>query len=159
MWQALGHLFGYEAEETEEQKITRERRHERLSVSSESEREDLLSELVSAISDLEAFILRNQQLNNSGPSPDLDTTTTTALRMSSTEESKSLVLNDDLPEVTRVCDAIDRCWTHGLRKIGEGSDDSVKMFGVLKWTCARVEARTRDQDSKLELYGMLSCVI
>lgn len=75
---------------------------------------------------------------------------TTAL-MASTDERRALLLTDAQAVVTLLCLQLDRCARHGLRPLeseGELEGDesaTVKFFGVVKWTCTRVEALRQAQ--------------
>ncbi|KAJ0408706.1 hypothetical protein P43SY_001930 [Pythium insidiosum] len=68
-----------------------------------------------------------------------------AVLMESTDDCKQLLLNDDVAVVNQVCAALDRCVTHGLRAVESDESDTVKFFGVVKWTCTRVAALRQQQ--------------
>ncbi|GLD98790.1 hypothetical protein PINS_up007508 [Pythium insidiosum] len=83
--------------------------------------------------------------DSSSSSSHHDDTATAAAMMESTDDSKQLLLNDDVAVVNQVCTALDRCMTHGLRAVESDESDTVKFFGVVKWTCTRVAALRQKQ--------------
>ncbi|TMW66547.1 hypothetical protein Poli38472_004312 [Pythium oligandrum] len=65
--------------------------------------------------------------------------------MESTDDQKQLLLNDDIGVVNVLCTTLDRCVNHGLRAVESDVTDTVKFFGVVKWTCTRVDAIRQKQ--------------
>lgn len=127
MFSRIGAYFtGEEEVETEEQRYNRERRQAKLRLLSENQRRVLLDSLKNSINDFMKMVADAQ--NSAGKTA----------TMESTDDAKTLVLNDDMEIVSKVCENIDRCCCHGLRHV-EGEDETfVKFFGLLKWTCARL---------------------
>jgi hypothetical protein len=68
-----------------------------------------------------------------------------AAMMESTDDQKRLILNDELAVVNTLSNNIDRCLSHGLRPVENDEENTVKFFGLAKWTCTRVEALRQKQ--------------
>jgi len=125
----LGGQQGELAEETEDQRLHRERRQAKLQLLSRSQRSVILEDLKTSVAQVFQVVVESKK-----NSADLSTT------MPSTDDRKVLVLNDDIPAVSKLCTNIDRCFTHGLRRVENDEQQSVKFFGLLKWTCTRLGA-------------------
>ncbi|KAF0682851.1 Aste57867_25038 [Aphanomyces stellatus] len=136
LWRQLSTYLGGPAdvEETEEQKFNRERRQAKLRLLSRSQRGVILDDLKTSVSDVLQLVLENQKL--------VQQSQLASATMESTDDKnkKALILNDDTPAVSKLCANLDRCFSHGLRRVENDDQQSVKFFGLLKWTCTRLGA-------------------
>ena len=121
------YLYG-PIEETDEERYVRERRVAKLKILSQAQRTALLEDLRTQLVDFASIVIEKQN------------SLTKSSTMSSTDDAKILMLNDEMNIVTKVCDVIDKCCSHGLRHVEGEKDAHVKFFGLLKWTCARLAA-------------------
>ncbi|OQR84772.1 hypothetical protein ACHHYP_12974 [Achlya hypogyna] len=123
-----------EVEETEEQRFQRERRQAKLRMLSRSQRGVILDDLKASVTEVLTLLAENQKAVNQA--------TMASATMASVDDNntKVLILNDDIPAVTKLCANLDRCFSHGLRRVENDEAQSVKFFGLLKWTCTRLGA-------------------
>ncbi|RHZ27406.1 hypothetical protein DYB37_006932 [Aphanomyces astaci] len=137
LWRQLSAYWGVpsDVEETEEQKFNRERRQAKLRLLSRSQRGVMLDDLKSSVAEVLQLVVQQQQV--------AQTHAASSATMESTDDDKHkkpLLLNDDLPAVSKLCATLDRCFSHGLRRVENDDQQSVKFFGLLKWTCTRLGA-------------------
>lgn len=143
-------LLGEPEEETEEQRAALQRLRERRQLQAKSQRAVLLEDLELAVQALALFVDAKGGAERSKPDD-------SGARSS---VSGGLLLNDELTVVNLLCLHIDRCVRHGLRPLESddvvattsangddeaGDQDTVKFFGVVKWTCTRVESLRQRQ--------------
>lgn len=152
-------VIGEPTPETEDEKLLRLRNHSKLQLLAKSQRAVILEDLERAIQSIRHFLQCTRRTPTSstssrgGPSVgaqqlqpmDRDASHQEALfrtaLMEATDEGEHLLLTDDLVVVNALCMHLDRCMAHGLRRIeSDESGATVKFFGVVKWTCTRVEA-------------------
>ncbi|CAK4643038.1 hypothetical protein LEN26_003636 [Aphanomyces euteiches] len=134
LWRQLSSYLGSpaEVEETPEQKLNRERRQAKLRLLSRSQRGVILDDLKASVAEVLQLVLDHQKQASSIVSATMESTDDT--------HNKVLILNDDLPPVSKLCANLDRCFSHGLRRVENDDQQSVKFFGLLKWTCTRLGA-------------------
>lgn len=152
-------VVGDPTPETEDERLMRLRNHSKLQLVAKSQRAVILEDLERAIRALRHFLQTSRHATTSNSSDAQqqqqhrtdcgDGTSTehsgTAL-MESTDDCKQLLLTDELAIVNALCTHLDRCMTHGLRHVeSDESGATVKFFGVVKWTCTRVEAIRQKQ--------------
>ncbi len=120
-------------EETEEQRASRERRQAKLRMLSRSQRSVILEDLKASVAEVFQLLLENQKQVNQAQA---------SATMKSTDENdkNTLILNDEISVVSKLCANLDRCFSHGLRRVENDEQQSVKFFGLLKWTCTRLGA-------------------
>ena len=134
VWNKLSsYLSGEDVEESPEQIAEKERLQKKLSMLSRNQRVAALEDLKNSMRELFQFITENEKVPGK-----LST-------MESTDDAKRLILNDDMSLVTIVCNNIDRCCSHGLRRVEGDENNFVKFLGLLKWTCARLAARQQQR--------------
>ncbi|TYZ61143.1 hypothetical protein PybrP1_001526, partial [[Pythium] brassicae (nom. inval.)] len=156
-------VFGEPTPETDDEKLLRLRNHSNLQLLAKSQRAVILEDLERAIQSLRHFLQSSrravitsagsggssdgaQQLQpvNRGDGRQVDSFRTAL--MEATDEGKHLLLTDELAVVNALCTHLDRCMAHGLRHVeNDESGATVKFFGVVKWTCTRVEAIRQKQ--------------
>ncbi|KAL3662546.1 hypothetical protein V7S43_012400 [Phytophthora oleae] len=158
----LGNLvLGEPEEETEEEQQLRRRNRAKRQLQAKSQRGIILEDLESAVRGLQLFMdakkgLLNNGANNSSVNDKTDTMTPSsdnndspkAAMMESTDDVRELLLNDEQAVVNLLCTQLDRCVSHGLRLLeadDSGTGATVKFFGVVKWTCTRMEAIRQKQ--------------
>ncbi|RHY31418.1 hypothetical protein DYB32_003512 [Aphanomyces invadans] len=137
LWRQLSAYWGApsDVEETEEQKFNRERRQAKLRLLSRSQRGVILDDLKASVAEVLQLVLQQQQAAQAHAA--------SSVTMESTDDDKHkkpLLLNDDLPAVSKLCATLDRCFSHGLRRVENDDQQTVKFFGLLKWTCTRLGA-------------------
>ncbi|KAG3106754.1 hypothetical protein PI124_g3032 [Phytophthora idaei] len=154
-------VLGEPEEETEEEQQLRRRNRAKRQLQVKSQRGIILEDLESAVKGLQLFMdVKKGTANNSRRSSSMDDSvdTTTApsdnndspkaAMMESTDDARELLLNDEQAVVNLLCTQLDRCVSHGLRLL-EADESStgatVKFFGVVKWTCTRMEAIRQKQ--------------
>ncbi|OQR96723.1 hypothetical protein THRCLA_07187, partial [Thraustotheca clavata] len=122
-----------EVEETEEQRFQRERRQAKLRMLSRSQRGVILDDLKASVMEVLQLLAENQKQIYQAQ---------TSATMESVDDNnkKALILNDEIPAVSKLCANLDRCFSHGLRRVENDDQQSVKFFGLLKWTCTRLSA-------------------
>lgn len=148
-------LLGEPAPETDDEKRLRLRKHAKLQLLTKSQRAVILEDLERAVQALRFFLQTKRTSSSSSTSGDQDISSSedaapsphgcqTAM-MESTDDRKQLLLNDDIAVVNALCTHLDRCLAHGLRAVESDEGATVKFFGVVKWTCTRVEAIRQKQ--------------
>ncbi|KAG1707268.1 hypothetical protein DVH05_026462 [Phytophthora capsici] len=158
----LGNLvLGEPEEETEEELQLRRRNRAKRQLQAKSQRGIILEDLESAVRGLQLFMDAKKGLSNNGdknsstdnmtdamaPSSDNNDSPKAAM-MESTDDARELLLNDEQAVVNLLCTQLDRCVSHGLRLLeadDTGTGATVKFFGVVKWTCTRMEAIRQKQ--------------
>ncbi|RLN90975.1 hypothetical protein BBJ28_00006427 [Nothophytophthora sp. Chile5] len=155
-------VLGEPEEETAEEQQLRRRNRAKRQLQAKSQRGVILEDLESAVCGLQLFLDAKKggnmgvggRRNGSMEDDVADLTDTSsgsnakAAIMESTDDVRQLLLNDEQAVVNLLCMQLDRCVSHGLRPL-EGDDSgtgaTVKFFGVVKWTCTRVEAIRQKQ--------------
>ncbi|GMF44714.1 unnamed protein product [Phytophthora fragariaefolia] len=159
----LGNLvLGEPEEETEEEQQLRRRNRAKRQLQAKSQRGIILEDLESAVRGLQLFLdakkgghsgsLRrsssaDDSADSSAPSSSSNDSPKAAM-MESTDDARELLLNDEQAVVNLLCTQLDRCISHGLRLLevdDSGTGATVKFFGVVKWTCTRMEAIRQKQ--------------
>ncbi|EQC34573.1 hypothetical protein SDRG_07898 [Saprolegnia diclina VS20] len=123
-----------EVEETEEQRFQRERRQAKLRMLSRSQRGVILDDLKASVTEVFQLLAESQKQVNQA------TIASSTMESVDDNNKKVLILNDDIPAVSKLCANLDRCFSHGLRRVENDETQSVKFFGLLKWTCTRLGA-------------------
>ncbi|KAE9021356.1 hypothetical protein PR003_g13029 [Phytophthora rubi] len=159
----LGNLvLGEPEEETEEEQQLRRRNRAKRQLQAKSQRGIILEDLENAVRGLQLFMEAKKSGNGSAPrrSSSMDASVDTsasssdngdspkAAMMESTDDARELLLNDEQAVVNLLCTQLDRCVSHGLRLLeadDSGTEATVKFFGVVKWTCTRMEAIRQKQ--------------
>ncbi|KAG6582756.1 Pleckstrin y domain-containing family M member 2 [Phytophthora cinnamomi] len=159
----LGNLvLGEPEEETEEQQQLRRRNRAKRQLQAKSHRGIILEDLESAVRGLQLFMdakkggggsipRRSSSMDDSTDSsapPSDSNDSPKAAMMESTDDVRELLLNDGQAVVNLLCTQLDRCISHGLRLLeteDSGTGATVKFFGVVKWTCTRMEAIRQKQ--------------
>ncbi|KAG7401866.1 hypothetical protein PHYBOEH_010329 [Phytophthora boehmeriae] len=154
-------VLGDAEEETEEEQQLRRRNRAKRQLQAKSQRGIILEDLENAVRGLQLFMeAKKGNLNGGSRSGSMDNNVdaSTALSdsdsspkaamMESTDDARELLLNDEQAVVNLLCTQMDRCFSHGLRLLdgdGSGTGATVKFFGVVKWTCTRMEAIRQKQ--------------
>ncbi|KAF1316512.1 Pleckstrin y domain-containing family m member 2, partial [Globisporangium splendens] len=154
-------ILGEPEEETEDERLLRLRKLSKQQLLAKSQRAVILDDLEHVIQSLHHLLKSKPSAKNvtsgsaSAPGSNEDTGDDESERtlspnnqnamMESTDEQKQLLLNDDLAVVNMLCTHLDRCMAHGLRPMESDPSSTVKFFGVLKWTCTRIEAIRQKQ--------------
>lgn len=161
----LGNLvLGDLEEETEEEQQLRRRNRAKRQLQAKSQRSIILEDLESAVRGLHLYMEAKKCSSNfvasSPSSSSMDDNEETvvlpkgandspkAAMMESTDDARELLLNDEQAVVNLLCTQLDRCLSHGLRLVEVDDGDlqaTVKFFGVVKWTCTRMEAIRQQQ--------------
>ncbi|GAB9468630.1 Pleckstrin y domain-containing family m member 2 [Globisporangium polare] len=148
-------LMGEPAPETDDERMLRLRKHSKLQLLTKSQRAVILEDLERAVQALR-FFLQAKRAGGSGNDQDSSSSSSSedaalspngcqTAMMESTDDRKQLLLNDELAVVNALCTHLDRCMAHGLRAVESDEGSTVKFFGVVKWTCTRVEAIRQKQ--------------
>lgn len=146
-------LMGEPAPETDDEKMLRLRKHSKLQLLTKSQRAVILEDLERAVQALR-FFLQTKRAGGNGDQDGSNSSNEDAASspngrqtamMESTDDRKQLLLNDELAVVNALCTHLDRCMAHGLRAVESDEGSTVKFFGVVKWTCTRVEAIRQKQ--------------
>ncbi|GMF65634.1 unnamed protein product [Phytophthora lilii] len=160
----LGSLvLGEPEEETEEEQQLRRRNRAKRQLQAKSQRGIILEDLESAVRGLQ-LVMDAKKTGNGGasrrsstvddsadastPPSDNNNDSPKAAMMESTDDARELLLNDEQAVVNLLCTQLDRCISHGLRLVeadDSGTGATVKFFGVVKWTCTRMEAIRQKQ--------------
>ncbi|KAH7491980.1 hypothetical protein PRIC1_002549 [Phytophthora ramorum] len=160
----LGNLvLGEPEEETEEEQQLRRRNRAKRQLQAKSQRGIILEDLESAVRGLQLYMEAKKGGSNNGPTtsrsssmddgsaastPPSASNSPKAAMMESTDDARELLLNDAQAVVNLLCTQLDRCISHGLRLLeadDSGTGATVKFFGVVKWTCTRMEAIRQKQ--------------
>ncbi|CEG39761.1 hypothetical protein L917_16775 [Plasmopara halstedii] len=161
----LGSLvLGDPEEETEQEHQLRRRNRAKRQLQAKSQRSIILEDLENAVHGLQLYIntktsnsnniagtCRSSSMNDKQDTSALLSGTNDspkAAMMKSMDDVRELLLNDELAVVNLLCTQIDRCISHGLRLLeaDDGNPDAtVKSFGVVKWTCTRMEVIRQKQ--------------
>ncbi|KAG2522963.1 hypothetical protein BBO99_00003903 [Phytophthora kernoviae] len=154
-------VLGDPEEETEEEQQLRRRNRAKRQLQAKSQRGIILEDLENAVRGLQLFMEAKKSNNNGGgrsssmddsgdtsTAPSDSDSSPKAAMMESTDDARELLLNDEQAVVNLLCTQMDCCFSHGLRLVdgdGSGSSATVKFFGVVKWTCTRMEAIRQKQ--------------
>jgi hypothetical protein len=161
----LGSLvLGEPEEETEEEQQLRRRNRAKRQLQAKSQRGIILEDLENAVRGLQLYMdakkgaltssagaRRSSSVDDSAdasPPPSDANGSPKAAMMESTDDARELLLNDEQAVVNLLCSTLDRCISHGLRLLeadDSGAGATVKFFGVVKWTCTRMEAIRQKQ--------------
>ncbi|POM62225.1 hypothetical protein PHPALM_28641, partial [Phytophthora palmivora] len=153
----LGNLvLGEPEEETEEEQQLRRRNRAKRQLQAKSQRGIILEDLESAVRGLQLFMgvkkgstsRRSSSMDDNADTPPSGNDSPKAAMMESTDDARELLLNDEQAVVNLLCTQLDRCISHGLRLLevdDSGTGATVKFFGVVKWTCTRMETIRQKQ--------------